>query len=266
MEALGILIYPFIACVLLITAHAYFGVHILQRGIVFVDLSLAQFIGLGIAFSFFIGEGDVSRQVFSLLFAVMGAAILSFSKHISKALNINIEALIGVLYIFSLSASILVLDRTPHGLEEFKAIMNGSILWVGPVELIATFAVYSVIGLFHFVFRKRFFRLSFENSGGILWEFLFFLSFAVVLVKSVQMAGILQVFSFLVIPVLIGKLFTKDLKKILVLGWIIGTASSVFGLGLSYLYDLPAAPLIVASLSMTFFMLLVFKYTFSPRR
>jgi len=182
---------------------------------------------------------------------------LSLSRHIARF--VNIEDFIGVLYIFSLSASILVLDRTPHGLEEFKTIMNGSILWVTPGELYKTFVIYSVIGLFHFVFRKRFFALSFEDRGGVFWEFLFFLSFALVLVKSVQTAGILQVFSFLVIPVLIGKLFTKDLKKVLVLGWMIGVASSVFGLWLSYLYDIPTAPLIVASLSLTFFTMLVFK-------
>ncbi|HLE17052.1 MAG TPA: metal ABC transporter permease [Syntrophales bacterium] len=209
------------------------------------------------AFSFFIGEEEGSRQIFSLGFAVLGASVLSLSRHIARF--VNIEDFIGVLYIFSLSASILVLDRTPHGLEEFKTIMNGSILWVTPGELYKTFVIYSVIGLFHFVFRKRFFALSFEDRGGVFWEFLFFLSFALVLVKSVQTAGILQVFSFLVIPVLIGKLFTKDLKKVLVLGWMIGVASSVFGLWLSYLYDIPTAPLIVASLSLTFFTMLVFK-------
>lgn len=263
MEALSILLYPFLACVLLIMVHAYFGVHILRRGIIFVDLSLAQFIGLGIAFSFFLGEDEGTRLLFSVGFAVLGASILSFSRQISRF--INIEAFIGVLYIFSLSASILILDITPHGLEEFKTIMNGSILWVTPGEILKTFAIYSIIGLFHFIFRKRFLGLSFEEKGGILWEFLFFLSFAIVLVKSVQMAGIFQVFSFLVIPVLIGNLFTKDMKKALILGWIIGTASSVFGLGLSYLYDLPTAPLIVASLSLTFFTLLVFKYIISRR-
>jgi len=182
---------------------------------------------------------------------------LSLSRHIARF--VNIEDFIGVLYIFSLSASILVLDRTPHGLEEFKTIMNGSILWVTPGELYKTFVIYSVIGLFHFVFRKRFFALSFEDRGGVFWEFLFFLSFALVLVKSVQTAGILQVFSFLVIPALIGKLFTTDLKKILATGWIIGIVSSVFGLWLSFLYDLPTAPLIVASLSLTFFTMLILK-------
>lgn len=261
MEALSILIYPFMACVLLIMAHAYFGIHILQRGIIFVDLSLAQFIGLGMAFSLFLGDDEWTRLFFSLGFAAIGALILSFSRKISRV--VHVEAFIGVLYIFSLSASLLILDRTPHGLEEFKNLMNGNILWVTQDELLSTFLIYSLVGIFHFIFKKRFFALSFEDKNSVIWEFLFFLSFAIVLVKSVQMAGILQVFSFLVIPALIGKLFTLELKKVLISGWLIGAVSSVFGLGLSYIYDLPTAPLIVASLSLTFFAILITK-SFRP--
>lgn len=257
MEALGILLFPFLACVLLVLAHAYFGVHVLRRGIIFVDLSLAQFIGLGIALSFFFGRGEEGGAAFALGFAALGAFILSFSRTIARLANI--EAFIGVLYIFSLSASILVLDRTPHGMEEFKAILNGSILWVTPGELLSTFVLYSAIGLFHFVFRNKFLALSFDGRGGGVWEFLFFLSFALVLVKSVQMAGVLQVFAFLVIPVLTGKLLTGRLGWQLALGWALGAASSLLGLGLSYAFDLPAAPLIVASLSILFFALLGLK-------
>lgn len=257
METLNLLIYPFLACVLLILIHAYFGIHILERGIIFVDLSLAQFIGLGIAFSFLIGHGTTERYIFSTLFAVLGASILTLSRHIAR--HINIEAFIGVLYIFSLAASILILDRTPHGLEEFKAILNGNILWVTPGDLFNTFVIYAAIGILHFIFRKRFFSLSYEGRGNALWEFLFFLTFAIVLVKSVQMAGILQVFSFLVIPVLIGRLYTRNIHTMLALGWLLGLLASLFGLTLSYQFDLPAAPLIVASLSSTFFMLLLLK-------
>ncbi|MBE7414421.1 MAG: metal ABC transporter permease [Deltaproteobacteria bacterium] len=257
MEALSILLFPFLACVLLVIAHAYFGVHVLRRGIIFVDLSLAQFIGLGIALSFFLGWGEWSGAAFSLGFAVLGAFILSFSRTISRLADI--EAFIGVLYIFSLSASMLVLDGTPHGMEEFKAILNGSILWVAPGELFATFALYSGIGLFQFAFRRKFLSLSFEGRGGGAWEFLFFLSFALVLVKSVQMAGVLQVFAFLVIPVLIGKLLTDRLRWQLVLGWALGVGASLSGLLLSYHFDLPAAPLIVASLGILFFALLALR-------
>ncbi len=257
LEALSILLFPFMACVLLVIAHAWFGVHVIRRGIIFVDLSLAQFIGLGTALSFFLGQGEGNGAAFSLGFAALGAFILSFSRTISRLANI--EAFIGVLYIFSLSASMLVLDRTPHGMGEFKAILSGSILWVTPGELLSTLALYSAIGLFHFIFRNRFLALSFEGRGGGAWEFLFFLSFALVLVKSVQMAGVLQVFAFLVIPVLVGKLLTDRLKWQLVLGWALGAGASLLGLVLSYTFDLPAAPLIVASLCLLFFALLALR-------
>ena len=255
MEALSFLYLPFLGSVALIFIHAYFGVHILERGIIFVDIALAQFIGVGIALSFLVVNEN--NYVFSIIFAVLGASILSLSKQIDKF--VNIEAFIGVLYIFSFAASILILDRTPHGLEDFKAILNGNILWLTPKEVISAFVLYAIIGLFHYIFRKRFFALSYDGQYNFLWEFLFFLSFAFVLVKSVKMAGILQVFSFLIIPALIGRLYTKKPWGILIIGWIVGLLASVLGIGMSYKFDLPTAPLTVASLSLVFLGLLILK-------
>jgi zinc/manganese transport system permease protein len=257
MEALTFLFYPFLGCVLLILIHAYFGIHILERGIIFVDLAMAQFIAIGIAISFLLGHEGIERNLFAVLFAILGASILSFSRQIKK--SVNLEAFIGVLYIFSFAGSILILDRSPHGLEEFRYILNGNILWVTPRSLFYTFLLYAAIGSFHFIFRKKFFALSYENRNGTFWEFLFFLSFSFVLVSSVQIAGILQVFSFLVIPALIGRLYTREPAKILVGGWGIGLAASMLGITLSFIYDLPTAPLIVASLSIAFFLLLLWR-------
>ena len=168
----------------------------------------------------------------------------------------NIEAFIGVLYIFSLAAAILILDRTPHGLEDFKMILNGSILWVGPKDLIATSLLYAAIGLFQYFFRNRFFDLSYKSQGSFIWEFLFFLSFALVLVKSVEMAGILQVFAFLIIPALIGRFFTHQPAKILIGGWILGFFASSAGIMMSYVWDIPTSPAIVVSLSILFLMIM----------
>jgi zinc/manganese transport system permease protein len=255
MESLSFLLYPFLGCVLLILIHAYFGIHILERGIIFVDLAMAQFIALGIAVSFLMGHEGGARNLYAALFAILGAAVLSLGRRIIRI--VNVEAFIGVLYIFSLAASILILDHTPHGFEEFRTILNGNILWVTPSDLLMTLILYAVIGLLHFVFRRKFIELSTGDANNTFWEFLFFLSFAFVLVSSVQLAGILQVFSFLVIPALIGRLYTRDPLKILVGGWGIGLAASMVGIFLSYRMDLPTAPLIVASLSVVFFLLLV---------
>jgi len=255
MEALNFLFYPFLGCVALIMIHAYFGVHILERGIIFVDIALAQFIGIGIALSFFFGHEN--SYWFSIGFAVIGAFILALSKKISK--SVNIEAFIGVMYILSFAVSILILDKSPHGEEEFKAILSGNILWLTRMDVLSAFIIYGILGGIHFVFRKNFMALSFAGGGSLVWEFLFFLSFAFVLVKSVQMAGILQVFSFLIVPALIGRLYTRKPFKILLIGWIVGLLASVIGIGISYKFDLPTAPMTVASLSFIFMALLALK-------
>ncbi len=256
MEALNFLVYPFLACLLLIVIHAYFGIHILQRGIIFVDLALAQFIGIGIALSFLLGEEK--SYLLSGLFALIGAMILAVSKRAAR--HVNIEAFIGVLYIFSVSTAILILDRSPHGLEDFKTIMNGNIIWVTGGNLLATLIVYGLVGAVHVVLRKQFYALSFEGKGSFLLEFLFFASFAVVLVKSVQMAGILQVFSFLVIPALVGRLFFQQPLQVLMTGWSVGVLISMGGILLSYKLDLPTAPVIVMGLATVFFILLIIRY------
>jgi zinc/manganese transport system permease protein len=262
MEILSFLAWPFLACLLLILIHAYFGVHILARGIIFVDLALAQFIGIGIALSFLLGkEGNI---LFSLAFALLGAFILSLSKRVAGL--VNIEAFIGVLYIFSVSAAILILDKTPHGLEEFKTILNGNIIWVTPREVFSTFLLYAAVGLIHFFLRKQFLALTFEGKGTIVLEFLFFATFAVVLVKSVRMAGILQVFSFLVIPALIGRLYSMKPFMILMIGWLVGVLVTIAGIALSYKLDAPTAPVIVAGLALTFFVLLLIKAAFQKEK
>ncbi len=258
MEALTILMYPFLACILFVLINTYFGVHVLERGIIFVDLALAQFIGLGIALSFLLGHDPSDVYIFSFLFAVVGASILSLSKYISKV--VYIEAFIGVLYIFSFATSILVLDRTPHGLEEFKNILNGNILWVNGQDILNMFLIYSVIGIFHFLFRKKFIALSYEGKGTFLWEFLFFITFAMVLVSSVRIAGILQVFAFLIIPALIGRLYTRQPSKVLFTGWSIGLIATIIGITISYISDLPTSAVLVSSLSVTFMVLLALKF------
>lgn len=255
MEILSFLTWPFLACLLLILIHAYFGVHILARGIIFVDLALAQFIGIGIALSFLLGEEH--GTLLALVFALLGAFILSLSKRVARL--VNIEAFIGVLYIFSVSAAILILDRSPHGLEEFKTILNGNIIWVTPREVFFTFLLYAAVGTLHFFLRKQFLALTFEGKGTTFAEFLFFATFAMVLVKSVRMAGILQVFSFLVIPALIGRLFSLKPFKVLTIGWIVGTLVTIVGMALSYKLDVPTAPVIVAGLALVFFTLLLIK-------
>lgn len=264
MMTVEFLIYPFLACVVLIFIHAYFGIHILERGIIFLDLSLAQFIAVGIAISYLAGEDASTRLFFAGAFAFLGALVLSFSRQIGR--HVNIEAFIGVLYVFSFAASILILDRSAHGMEEFRSILNGNILWVTGDELLKASLLYGAIGGFHALFWGKFKKLTYGESNGFFWEFLFFLTFAMVLVSSVQLAGILQVFAFLVVPALIGRLFTRKASGILLIGWTIGFMVSMIGVTVSYKLDLPTAPLIVSSLSFAFFIPLAMRMLKKAKR
>ena len=169
METLSFLFYPFLACLLLIAIHAYFGIHILERGIIFVDLALAQFIGIGMALSFVFGEEK--SVLFSLLFAFLGAFILSLSKRAAR--HVNIEAFIGILYIFSYAMCILILDHSPHGIEEFKAIMDGNIIWVTPKEVLLHISRLRGGGGLPFYTAKTFLGPVIRKEGrGCSWSFL----------------------------------------------------------------------------------------------
>jgi len=261
METLAFLVWPFGACLLLILIHTWFGVHILERGIIFVDLALAQFISIGIALSLL---ADGYRMPLAVLFALGGALIMTFTRRVAR--HVNVEAFIGVLYIFSFAVCTLILDRTPHGMEEFKTILNGNILWVTPEALASTALLYGAVGLLHWLLRERFHDLTFKGEGPLWVEFLFFASFALVLVKSVMMAGILQVFSFLVVPALLGRLFFRSTGQILMAGWLAGTIMSSGGIAVSHLLDLPTAPVIVAGLALLFFVALAAKAFLSRNR
>jgi len=255
MAGISFLVYPFLACIALVLIHAYFGVHILERGIIFVDIALAQFIGIGIALSFYLGYEN--HYLLAVVFAFFGALILAVAKKVEKL--VNLEAFIGVFYVFSFAAAILILDRSPHGAEEFKSILNGNILWVMPKDVVYAYVLYLGIGLLHFFFRGKFSALTFEGKENIFWEFIFFFTFGLVLVKSVVMAGVLTVFSFLIIPALIGRLFTKKFLKTLLAGYLAGTLATLLAVILSFKYDLPTSTLIVTIMSMTFFLLLAAK-------
>lgn len=254
MDSLSFLIWPFGACLMLILIHTWFGVHILERGIIFVDLALAQFISIGIALSLLTG---VDRTLLAVVFALGGALIMTLTGRVAR--HVNVEAFIGVLYIFSFAACTLILDRTAHGMEEFKAILNGNILWVTPAMLGSTALLYGAVGILHWFLRRRFHDLTFRGEGPLWLEFIFFASFALVLVKSVMIAGILQVFSFLVVPALLGRLFFRGSGSILVAGWIAGTVVSSGGIAVSHVLDLPTAPVIVAGLALLFFLALALK-------
>ncbi|HLB05197.1 MAG TPA: metal ABC transporter permease [Thermodesulfobacteriota bacterium] len=248
------------ACVLLVGIHAYFGIHVLSRGIIFIDLALAQTAALGVAVSYMFGYEPQSTgsYLFALIFAVLGSILMTLTRVVKG--RVNVEALIGIIYILATALTILALDRAPHGSETMKALFNGNLLWLTWPEIGKTAVIYALVGIFHFIFRERFLNLSLEGRGSLLWEFLFFLSFAVVITSSVHVGGILIVFSYLIIPALVSGLFAKGIGQRLLISWSFGIIVSLAGLILSYRLDLPTGALVVALLSLSFFAVLAVGY------
>src|ERR1017187_9324329 len=225
-EIVQILLWPALACLVLTGIHAYLGLHVVERGVIFVDLSLAQVAALGATIAFLCGadlHGSTSYWV-SLGFTTLGAAVFALT-HTRKS-KIPQEAIIGIVYAVCAAASVLVMDRLPEGAEHIKYILVGNLLAVTPHEVIKMALLYSLIGVIHWRWRKPFLAIStnqdeaFDTGYNVLWwDFLFYGTFGFVVTSSVAIAGVLLVFSFLIVPSVAAMLFSERLGVRLAIGW-----------------------------------------------
>ncbi len=254
-DLLELMAAPFAACVVLVGIHAYLGMHVIQRRVIFVDLALAQIAALGATFGFLIGMSPHGREAyfFSLGFAVVGAAVFAVTR--MRHERIPQEAIIGIVYAVAMAAAILVADRAPEGAEHIKESLVGSLLWVTWPTVLKTGLIYALVGLLHVALRRRFFQISFEPEQAYaegrrvrFWDFIFYVTFAFVITSSVAIAGVLLVFSFLVIPAVIATLFADRISVRLAIGWTVGIAACFIGLVASYRFDMPSGPTVVSSL------------------
>lgn len=252
--ALEVLLPPFVACLVLTGIHTYLGLHVVSRGVIFVDLALAQIAALGATFAFLLGHDPSGTQgyLYSLGFTFLGAAVFSLSRLRDE--RVPQEAIIGITFAVSSAAAILIADRAPSGAEHVEQMLSGALLWVPWSMILKTGLIYAAIGVFHWIFRHRFLTISLaperaraEGWPVRLWDFLFYTSFGFVITSSVAMAGILLVFSFLIIPSVIAMLFSQSIPTRLAIGWSAGTAVSMVGLSLSYAYDFPSGPAVVVT-------------------
>lgn len=247
---------PLVACLAILLIHAYLGIHVLKREIIFVDLALAQIAALGTTFGFFMGisVGDNLSLLFSFGFVVVGSAVFALTR--MRKQRIPQEAIIGIVYAIATSLAILVADRAPGGAEHIKEILTGSILWITWPTIWKILSVYAVVAAFHWVFRHKFLSISEDYVGAAnqhgwwvkFWDFLFYVSFGIIIVLSIRVAGIMMVFSFLVVPAAISMLFSDRWNIKLLIGWAAGLLASILGLYFSYTYDFPSGPAIVSFL------------------
>jgi zinc/manganese transport system permease protein len=254
---LAFLAAPFVASLILTGIHAYLGVHVVERGVIFVDLSLAQIAALGgtVALLLPISNGDPHAPVvywISLAFTFLGAAVFSTIR--SKRARIPQEAIIGICYAVASAASILAMSKATSESEHLKDMLVGNILAVSWGEVEKTALLYGAIGLFHFVFRHKFLAISMDprdaEAQGIsikLWDFLFYASFGFVVTSSVSIAGVLLVFCYLIVPSVAAMLYADTIGRRLAIGWTMGTVVSALGVYLSLILDLPTGATIVCT-------------------
>jgi len=241
-QAIAFLWPAFLVSICLVGIHAYFGIQVIARKVIFVDLALAQIAALGATVAFMLGHPAQSpaTYAYSLAFTLLASVLLAFTR--AWATRLPQEALIGVIYVVAAAVSILLIDRAPQGAEHLKQILTGNILFAGIGELYPIVPLYAAVGLLHFLLRGRL-----TGSGSFGWEFLFFATFGLVVTSSVAIAGVLLVFSFLIVPAAIGVIFARSLAIQLAIGWAVGMLTSAVGLAASFAFDLPTGAAMVCA-------------------
>lgn len=250
---LQIILPGMLACLLLTGFLSYLGLHVLAREVIFVDIALAQIAALGTAVASWRGvePHTPASWVWSLGFTFGGAALFALTRGVRK--QVPQEAFIGITYAVAAATAIMIAHYHPHGDEAIKEILVGSLLTVTVREVGVTAAIFAVLAVVHVVFRRRFLSMSFEqardddSARAMLWDLLFYATFGVVITSSVQMAGVLLVFSFLIVPAVFSALFTKRLPVRLAMAWVLGAVVSVVGLWGSFKLDLPTGATVVVT-------------------
>ena len=246
--------WPIVACVLLPWLLVYLGLHVVQRGIIFIDIAMAQMASLGICLAVLLHLDLESWTTFSIAlgFTLAGAAVFSVTG--KRASQIPQEAVIGISYVVAAAAAVLLLSRAAEGDEEIKNMLVGNILLVTPREVWERFALFIAVGILHFVLRKNFLLVSYDRDGawkqGLRvrwWDFLFYAAFGLVVTSFVRIAGVLLVFSYLIVPAVCGINLAGSLSRRLLIGWLIALIGGVGGLFFSFWWDLPSGAAIVCT-------------------
>jgi zinc/manganese transport system permease protein len=245
---------PIAASLIIAGIHAYLGLHVVERGVIFVDLSLAQIASLGAAIAVYQGHDPHDPAIYwmSLAFTLIGAFVFAMIK--GHEANIPQEAIIGISYAVASAAVIVVMSKSTGEAEHLKDMLVGNILSVQWPEVWLTAGIYAAIAVFHVVFRKRFLEISTNAKAAAvrgvpvrLWDFLFYASFGLVVTRSVAIAGVLLVFCYLIVPSVGAMLWARRIGSRLAIGWIMGVAVSMLGMYFSVQFDLPTGATIVCT-------------------
>jgi zinc/manganese transport system permease protein len=249
---------PFLMCLVLTGIHAYLGIHVIAREVVFVDIAMAQIAALGATAAFLLGFDLESWMSYAaaLGFTVLGAAVLALTRTPTR--HVSQEAVIGVVYAVSAAAAVLLADRAPHGAEHIRTMLVGSLLSVAPGDVAKVATLYATVGVVHWMLRRPFLLISADPAAAYrqgwrvrAWDFVFYATFGVVVTSSVRVAGVLLVFSYLIVPALAGITRGGSVMARLVTGWIFGSVVSVLGIVASATLDLPTGATVVCAFGAT---------------
>jgi zinc/manganese transport system permease protein len=229
---------------------SYLGVHVVGRGIVFVDLALGQISSFGGAVAAFVGFGLTTIPV---IFTLLGALLISLIDIRDKRLKL--EAVIGIIYAFASAATVMLISKTPHGDSDIQEVLFGNILSVNKSQMTITCIVFGALMLLHLFFQKKFFALTesfeaqnIEIKGFNIWNFLFYISIGLSIVFAVRISGVIPVFSYLIIPSVCAIILSRSNKGVVIIAMLVSFFGTFVGLNVSFHFDFPAGSSIVATL------------------
>ena len=247
---IDLILVPLVAALIILAINAYFGLHIIRRGVIFVDLAFAQIAALGSTIAFLLGAevGDPRSYLFAFGFTLLGALLFSLTRvengHVSQ------EAYIGISYVVASAAVILLSSFSAEGAEHVKETLTGSLIWATWPTVLKMGGVFALVALFHWRFRGAMLAVTFapETMPGVKgWDFVFYLTFGIAITFSVGLAGVLLIFSTLVIPAVIAFLYTDRFLPALVIAWATGAVAVIAGIAASFVWDITTGPLLVCT-------------------
>ena len=269
-DLLSLLWAPLLMCLVLTGIHAYLGIHVIAREVIFVDIAMAQIAALGATAAYLAGFDLDSRVSWAAALGctLLGAVVLTLTR--SRERHLSQEAVIGVVYAVSAAGAVLLADRAPHGAEHVRTMLVGNILTARVDEVARVAVLYAGIGVVHWLCRTPLMLISTDPNAAFRagwrvrwWDLLFYATFGLVVASSVRIGGVLLVFSYLIVPALAAVIAGGSITTRLIIGWAFGTVVSVIGMVASAALDLPTGATVVCAFGLT---LMVFGLVSRGRR
>lgn len=236
---------------LLIILLAYFGIHVVKRCIIFIDLALAQIASLGVTIAVLFHLDSI---LMSVIFTLLGAIIFFIIDYENP--KVPLEAIIGIFYVGASAASILVLSKASHSDEDILHMLFGNVLAITTQQIIEIILALAVLGLVHYLFRKKFLSLSFESGDNrkSIWNLLFYITLAISIAIAIKSAGVLLVFSYLVIPAVVALFLTENRLLMIGIAFAFGLIVNFSGIYASFEFDFPTGSCVIVFMTTGLFL------------